>query len=262
MVGAYTPESTGILEINPGKVARPLVHESDGEITPTDAVLLDIAESSRAYVDVQNGGAYHMVIPDSQTKASERTSITVKLDESPTPETMAQASKIAKENGFFAVDTSNGVNFINDIWSPQGQVRTGASLGKDLKGELGQQIKSTLGAPGSRVKIQGGYEDYENAWQAGVGSGKATEQFLNRLDENPTFAHNIEPALQRKAAANILRDEATDLPERKDVQNARTILAEKGIEGLRSAMHQGVNLPKLFKKTSKKTSANRAMMKA
>ena len=43
MVGAYTPQATGILEINPGQVARPLVQQAGGEIIPSNAGLLDIA---------------------------------------------------------------------------------------------------------------------------------------------------------------------------------------------------------------------------
>jgi len=243
MVGAYTPSSTGVLEINPGKSARPLVQQSAGEIIPSEARLLDIGESSRAYIDVQNAGAYHKVIPDSQTKAGERTSVNIELDGSPDPETMSRASQIAEQNGFFAVDTGNGVNFVNDIYSDVGGARTGTSLGKELKGQLGQEIESLLGKRVNRVKVQAGYEDYESAWRSGQGSGAATEQFLNKLDENPTFAANIEPALKRKAAANIARDEAAGFPQREDVRNARQILIDKGIEGLRSALKSGAVLP-------------------
>ena len=243
MVGAYTPASTGVLEVNPGKVARPLVQQSEGQIIPTEAGLLDIGESSRAYIDVQNAGAYHKIIPDSQTKAGERTSVNIDLPGSPDPETMSAASELASQNGFFAIDTGNGINFVNDIYSPIGGKRTGANVGKDLSGSLGQQIESLFGAPGTRVKIQTGYEDFEEAWQAGQGSGKATEQFLNKLDENPTFAMSIEPALQRKAAANIARDDAAGFPQRDDVRNARQIFVAQGIEGLRSALKSGAVLP-------------------
>ena len=229
--------------MNPGKVARPLVQQSEGQIIPTEAGLLDIGESSRAYIDVQNAGAYHKIIPDSQTKAGERTSVNIDLPGSPDPETMSAASELASQNGFFAIDTGNGINFVNDIYSPIGGKRTGANVGKDLSGSLGQQIESLFGTPGTRVKIQTGYEDFEEAWQAGQGSGKATEQFLNKLDENPTFAMSIEPALQRKAAANIARDDAAGFPQRDDVRNARQIFVAQGIEGLRSALKSGAVLP-------------------
>ena len=243
MVGAYTPQATGILEINPGQVARPLVQQAGGEIIPSSAGLLDIAESSRAFIDVQNAGAYHKVIPDSQTKMGERSSINLAMDASPEPELMSDISSLADEYGFFAVDTGTGVNFVNDIYSPVGAGRTGGTLGKELKGELGSKLDSLVGSKGSRVKVQAGYEDYEAAWQAGEGSGKATTQFLDKLDQNPTFATAIEPALKRKAAANIERDAVGSFKGRKDVQRARRILADKGIDGLKAAIAAGTILP-------------------
>ena len=252
MVGAYTPQATGILEINPGQVARPLVQQAGGEIIPSSAGLLDIAESSRAFIDVQNAGAYHKVIPDSQTKMGERSSINLAMDASPEPELMSDISSLADEYGFFAVDTGSGVNFVNDIYSPVGAERTGATLGKELKGELGEKLNSLVGSRGTRVKVQAGYEDYEAAWQAGEGSGKATTQFLNKLDQNPTFALAIEPALKRKAAANIERDAAMEkfdpgkpFKGRQDVERARRILADKGIAGLKAALAAGTILPAL-----------------
>ena len=245
MVGAYTPQATGVLEINPGKVARPLVQQAGGEIIPSNAGLLDIAESSRAFVDVQNAGAYHKVIPDSQTKMGERTSVNLPLDSSPEPELMSQISSLADEYGFFAVDTGSGVNFVNDIYSPIGAQRTGGTLGKELKGDFGERLQALMGTKGSRVKVQAGYEDYESAWQAGEGSGKATQQFLSKLDENPTFAAAIEPALKRKAAANIERDAATQFKGRSDVATARRILADNGIDGLKAALAAGTILPAL-----------------
>jgi len=226
------------------------VQQAGGEIIPSSAGLLDIAESSRAFIDVQNAGAYHKVIPDSQTKMGERSSINLAMDASPEPELMSDISSLADEYGFFAVDTGTGVNFVNDIYSPVGAGRTGGTLGKELKGELGDRLNTLVGSKGTRVKVQAGYEDYEAAWQAGEGSGKATTQFLNKLDQNPTFATAIEPALKRKAAANIERDAAMEefdpgkpFKGRKDVQRARRILADKGIDGLKAALAAGTILP-------------------
>jgi hypothetical protein len=164
---------------------------------------------------------------------------------SPEPELMSGISSLADEYGFFAVDTGTGVNFVNDVYSEVGAARTGGTLGKELKGELGDKLEALVGSKGTRVKVQAGYEDYEAAWQAGEGSGKATTQFLDKLDQNPTFATSIEPALKRKAAANIERDAGSSFKGRKDVEKARRILADKGIDGLRAALTAGTILPAL-----------------
>ena len=246
MVGAYTP-SGGLLEINPGEVAMPLVQSSDGVVNASGRTALDIGESSRAYIDTQNAGAWHKIIPNSQTKMGERTSLSIPMDSNPSPEQMSRASEIATNNGMFAVDTGNGINFINDPYSTIGSARTGSTLGKEIKGDLGDQLKVEFGTFGERYKIDSGYEDYESAWQAGSGSGKATAQFLEKLGENEAFAGNIEDSLRAKAAANLKRDaqfsQEYALPVREDIQTARKIFSEQGRAGLVKALKSGAILP-------------------
>jgi hypothetical protein len=246
-VGAYTPSGTNVLEINPGNVGRPLVTTSEGSIRPNEAGLLDLAESARAYVDVQNAGAWHKVVPNSQTKVGDRTSLNIALDESPTPEKMAQLSKIAEENGFFAVDTGKGINLINDPYSTIGGSRTGKDLRKQLDGDLGKQLDEVGLGRGERVKIETGYQDYEQAWQAGTGSGEATAKFLGDLSKNEVFSKSIEPALRAKAAQNLARDvefaKQNGLPMREDIVNALRILSEQGVKGLQKAVDSGAILP-------------------
>ena len=251
MVGAYTPEGTGVLEINPGEVSRPLVQMEtvDGQrvISPRDRGILDTAESSRAYVDAQNAGAWHKVVPGA--KGGEQTSVFVNMDASPAPETMAALSDFASRNGMFAVDTGKGVSLINDPWSDIGANRTGASLGKELKGDFNSELLAIVGdnVKVDRVKIETGYLDYEEAWRAGQGSGKATAQFLEALDDSPALREKLEPELRRKAQMNMERDAEvaarTGMPLRDDVQEARRILAEEGLNGLRAAMLKGALLP-------------------
>ena len=94
------------------------------------------------------------------------------------------------------------------IYTPIGKARDGTKLGRELKkGELKDGLDE-LGLEAERAKIELGYEDYEEAWQAGEGSEVATKQFLERLDENPEYAARIEGALMDKAAANLERDAA------------------------------------------------------
>lgn len=247
MVGAYTPANTGVLEINPGRVARPLVQQKDGVINVSDGVLLDVAESSRACVDVQNTGAWHKIIPDSQTKAGERTSVFVQMDGSSGEAQMRDIAALAEENGFFAVDTGKGISLINDEFSDIGSARTGATLGKELKQTLGTRINEVTGARGARVKIQTGYEDYESARSAGVGSRKATERFFENAERNEAFFNSIEPALRQKARANLARDieraERTGDAVRPDIMGRNRILADEGYAGLKQAFESGALLP-------------------
>jgi hypothetical protein len=162
---------------------------------------------------------------------------------------MKALSEIASRNGMFAVDTGSGVSFINDPYSEIGAARTGATLGKEIKkGGIIDEIKGVVGETDiDRVKIDTGYIDYESAWQAGQGSGKATAQFLDSLNQNPALRSNIEPELRRKAQMNMERDAevaaSTGRPIREDVQNARKIFVEGGWEALQKALNRGELLP-------------------
>jgi hypothetical protein len=162
---------------------------------------------------------------------------------------MSKISAIADKNGFFAVDTGKGINLINDIYSPIGEARTGVTLGKELKGALGNDLNSLELGAAQRVKIQTGYEDYESAWQAGTGSGEATSKFLSDLSKNDVFGKAIEPALRAKAGQNLERDikfaQEQGMPIRDDIITALTILRDEGIAGLKKAVDNGVILPAL-----------------
>jgi len=245
-VGAYTPEGTGRLEINPAEVAHPLISYEKGAVRPNEARLMDVGESSRAFVDAQNAGAWHAQIPDSQTKMGDRSSVVLDLN-NPSVEQMGRLSAEAADSGMFAVDAGGKVRMINDPYSDIGAARTGTTLGKELKGTLGGRLEDIAGAPGTRAKVQTGYEDYEKLWRAGEGSGQATTKFLSDLDSTPEFATRIEPALQRKAQMNMDRDAAMSAergwPVREDIQNARRILVDSGYAGLKKALASGALLP-------------------
>jgi hypothetical protein len=246
-VGAYTPAGTGLLEINPAEVARPLVQTSGGNVIPSDAGLLNVGESARAYMDVQNAGAWHKVIPNTQTAVGDRNSLSIPMSGSPSEDQMRKISELATANGMFAVDTGKGISLINDQYSTIGAGRTGTSLGKELQGDLGEKLQKVVGSRGERVKIEGGYQDYESLWRAGQGSSKATQKFIDDMASNPKFAESIEPALRQKAAANLKRDAdfsaQTGTKVRQDVQEARKIFSEKGLAGLKKALKGGAVLP-------------------
>lgn len=246
MVGAYTPMG-GTLEINPGEVARPLVNQTEGSITPRDRQIMDIVESSRAYIDAQNAGAWHKIIPESQSAMGQRSSLSIPMTTNPTPEMMSDLAALAKQYGMFGVDTGNGVSLINDLYSDLGASRTGTTLGKEVKGQMGADLREIIGdIDPKRQKIDTGYLSYQDV--LGVpGTGQATQRFLDKLEENTTLMRSIEPELRQKARANMLRDqeisESTGMPVREDIQRARNILSDGGIDALKKALNDGVVLP-------------------
>jgi len=252
-MGAFTPAS-GITEFNPATVARPLT-QTNNQLLQADRQILNVTEAARAFVDAQNAGAYHRVIPSGQTKAGERTSLEIDLQRPVSQRELDKLNSIAQSQGYFAVDYGNGVRFINDAFESPIGIQRAETMGKtprfgtdELK-QLQPQILEVVGdANINRVKIDSGYLDYESALaKINAGSGMATQQFLDYLSENATVARNIEPRLRAKAAENLQRDAnfstQTGMSLREDIQNARRILADTGIEGLRDALAKGALLP-------------------
>ena len=147
--------------------------------------------------------------------------------------------------------TGRGVNLINDPYTDIGKARDGVKLGKEIKGELGDQIKAVLpeGVDVQRVTAQTGYINYLDAWRSGEGSGEATRILKGLFDNQPELLNRLDQSetLRRKAAEKLQVDEkfakANNLPVREDLQTARRIIAESGLKGLFRALDQGAALP-------------------
>lgn len=272
-VGSYRTVAGGELETNPGVVARPLVQTEAsgprvGQLIPESRTVLEKAESARAYFDVQNAGAAHRVIPDSQARAGERTSLDVPLDRKLTQEEMVALDEVAQNNGMFVVDSGEGARMINDPYTEIGAQRAEAAsatetasraeasrnLNKERKGEDGlyAQVINSIDEPAGSVKvvptkIETVYEDYQGRWSQGVGSGASTRKILDDMDEVPEIRDAMEPPLKRKAQQNLVRDqemaESSGLAVRSDVQEARRIFIAEGWAGLRKALNNGAILP-------------------
>lgn len=245
--GVFTPSGGGPTEFNPAQIARPLVGlEKRAGVTGVDessTSILDAVESTRAYVDAQEAGAWHKLIANN--KAGDRGSLTIPTSHPLDQAQMGQMNDLAGKNDFFMSDTGEAVNFLDYT------DRSGIDLGKQLKTNLLDDIQSIIpGAKPSRVSADMGYQDYQAAWKAGDGS--ATKQMLSKLEENPEIFKRLDasPALREKAMRNLERDEAFaaehNLPIRQDIQNARRIIAESSLSGLKAALQAGkVALPAL-----------------
>jgi len=246
--GIYTPK-TGVTETNPMQISRPLVSltgtTGKKALDENSLNILDTAEDVRAYIDAQNAGAWNKPILGNQAGRNKDILIRGQVDD----EQFKALNRLANEKGMFAIDSGNGVILKNDDQSVIGKSRTGASLGKELKGDFGAQIEDLSGGAGfERADVNAGYRDYEGTWQAGEGSGQATTKLLENLDNNPELAAKLDtPAMREKALANMERDyqfaKEQNLPIREDIQTARKILGKSGFEGLRKALKEGKVLP-------------------
>jgi hypothetical protein len=250
--GVFRPAG-GEIEFNPANVSHPLVNIiTEGGtrmVSPEAATILNAVEGTRAYMDAQNAGAWHKLITGNKAKSN--SSLSIPLERQVTEDEMRALAELAESNGMFAVDTGRGVNLINDPYTEIGKLRDGVKLGKEIKGDLGEQIKAVLpeGRDVQRVTAQTGYIDYLDAWRAGEGSGEATRILKGLFDGQPELLNRLDQSegLRQKALKKLQVDEkfakANDLPIREDLQTARRIIAESGLKGLFRALGQGVALP-------------------
>jgi hypothetical protein len=279
MSGIFRNPFTGKIEYAPGQRAGVLGQSLGGRLVPETREILNTVESGRAYLDVQNAGAWHHVIPSHQTKPLQRTSITIAIDASPTDNQLEALQVIAEREGMFVVDTGRGINLIEDVYGrPPGindlmervlkdgkgsltkaeldQLKKWPLYGETLHprlggdsgvgGELGDEIVDILpGAVIQRAFIDSGYLNYADLWKE-FGSRKATTKFLDDVLQNPALARALEPELRAQARATLTRNERLrDAGEvvRDDVMNALRILSEEGLARLRRAVNEGAVLP-------------------
>ena len=227
-----------------------------GELTPEGRIVLESGESARAYIDVQNAGAAHRIIPDRQNTAGARTSLVIPLDRKATMEEIIAMDDIAGRYGMFVVDSGEGLRLINDPFTEMGSARQAGNINLNRErggsGGLVEQIVEAIDAPKASVKVVPSqidtvYQDYTNRWAQGVGSGASTTKFLGDMDRVPWLRDAMEPILQRKALYNLARDaemaQSSGLSVRTDVQRGRRIFGEEGFRGLRNALESGVILP-------------------
>ena len=261
MTGYYrTP--VGVLESNPGEVARPLTtftapktyeksfvgppeNEPFKTLTAHDRAIMDASEAFRGYVDAQNASAYHKNWTGGPQK--EMNSLFFPRGGPADVNEMSALQAKASQHGLGdVVDTGKGLtstSFYPPISEAQAQ-----ALGKDIKGG---GFKS-FGEP-TRVRTEGGYIDYTDKWPAGVGSGEATRHMLGYVNKTPELraAFNNNPYLAERAAAKLSRDEAWASKwgaTREDIQNARRIISEGpgAIDRLEAALKKGtIALPVL-----------------
>ena len=243
MIGAFTPKAGG-LEINPG-MAAPL----DVPVDPSGRAraLEDMrkAESARAYIDAQNAGAGHMVLPLRTTPEAERTSLVIERGDSPSRDEMAELVRLAGDYGFFPVDTGRGMSFINNPFSPQGESRTAESAINAAEA-MAAEVPTTLLPEITPARMESVYEEYEPLFRS-RGTGAATRKFLDDIMADERVAAALEPELMRKAEANLVRDvekqRTSGYAVREDIQRARQILSRSGLTGLKQALESGAILP-------------------
>jgi len=250
-------KSTGVyegpagLEINPAEVGRPMVsfagEQGNRVVGPADRAMLNAAEAARAYMDVQNAGAWS--IPIAKQKTGVSTSLMSRRPGAgPLPlEDIGKLQAIGGKHGLPGViDYGEGTALTSFGGGP-----TGPQLAKAGRQGLGDEIAGVLGARPEQVKLDTGYIDYASLWGKKEGTGAVTRELKRQLTnpDAPAIIAKLDSNmdLRRSVLAKMERDAEvaaqTGQPIRADVQLARKIISEEGFAGLFRALKAGAALP-------------------
>ena len=227
--GIYQPPG-GLLEMNPGEVARPLIginraKSNQGTLPQGDRAMLQAGETVRSAIGGQDAGAAHVVLQGG--KVGEQRSVRVPMDRKLTQQELIDTKGVFNKYDIpDAVDTGTGV--------------TGTSFDEPLKELPGKALAGLLGdvrnvLPSAqktyRGNVDGVYAGLTDAWKAGDGSGKVSQKILDAINVTPEMrsAFDNNPFIAENALNYIARDK--DLAKqfgttvRKDLQTLRSIIA-------------------------------------
>jgi hypothetical protein len=247
MQGAYTTPA-GVLETNPGAVARPLVSFQSGpvkNIPEQERALMDASAATRGYIDAQNFAGWHKPWEGGQLGGSQSIFMP---NQGPVDAPMMRA--LSGATGKYGlpdiVDTGQGLTATN----------FGGEFQKLSPKARQQMVTDVVNATGGSLKdvrpvnVNLGGVDYVPSWQAPQGTGTATQNLLNYVTKTPEIreAFNNNMYIPHQALMKLERDKewaskwgAT----RDDIQNARRIISEGPgwIDRLEAGMKNGAVLP-------------------
>ena len=253
-------EGPGGLEVNPANVARPMVSTEyvkgttgPRTVRPQDKELLGAVESTRAYIDAQNMGAWHKPIPIGQgANVADATSFRIEGLKGPiTEQQMRDLSKLVEPYGLGISDTGDGVTLM----------QFGESTAKEAKQFVADQTKAIQKIlPGSdevqRVKVDADAKMVDEDWspyfaQSREGSGQATAALREALQGQniPDTMDRLDadPRIREIVLGKITQDDAIaqqlNLPLRADIQRARGFIVEGGFRRLFAELDKGTLLP-------------------
>ena len=247
MQGMYTPEG-GATEFNLGATARPVVGFNSGKsktVAPADQAILNAAEGLRAYIDAQQGGAWHK--PWVGGASGEANSYTIPMNRKATPSEMKALQEGMAPHGLGdIVDTGQGITATSFYPGPP-KLKTAQ---RNIVDEALSKVSPQGSSGAQRTKVDSNYLGYDDEWKAGVGSGEATKKMLSLVNQTPELraAFDKNPYLAQNATARLERDAAWQSKwgaTREDIQYARRVIGDgPGWVGrLETALKSGGLLP-------------------
>jgi hypothetical protein len=254
--GAYLPEGASAFEMQPVKIARPLLDfptGGEGLIAPETKQLMDFSERFRALNDAQEAFGYNL--PNTMGDVGGKTSAVMdtrkmnpnrNLDPAtgvpPTADQMGALTSILGDSGYGVAPTSRGATiFPFDAGaSPKDMAKLLKSRRDELQSIYPSEVEASLNSSGYGPGV--GKYTPEGFTASEPFSGQATKGLLKEASylpqsavQNLSESEYVRQALKEKMA----RDAALPEP-RADIQNTRKFFAEadwaKAVDLIRKGM--------------------------
>ena len=254
--GAYLPEGASKYEMQPVKIARPLLDfptGGEGLIAPETKQLMDFSERFRALNDAQEAFGYNL--PNTMGDVTGKNALvldTRKLNPNrnldpatgvqPSTEQMGALTAALEDTGYGIAPTSRGATIFP--FDPSATTKDVNKLlkskGKELEGIYPSEIEASLNSSGYGPGV--GKYTPEGFTATEPFSGQATKGLLKEASYLPQSAvQNLsESEFVRQAIKEKMRRDAALPGAREDIQNTRKFFAEadwaKAVDLIRKGM--------------------------
>jgi hypothetical protein len=238
-------------EFNPVFVSRPVPRvkkDATGieRIDPRDAKTIEQRDTTFGYLTQQEGTPTSRVLTKTAPGTNDTIKITTKAEIS-----QPQFAKIAKEAGKYGLDPVSipeGITFFNNK-----SFDVLEDLSPEVVEDLTGSIEEILGPTAIRRVDRGNfdsinYSDFSEEFARGADeiadtSSLATKKLFESLSDEAIAKLDKSPEVRRFVTNKLEQDleiaRKQDLPIRKDIRTALTIISDQGFAGLKKVMEKG-----------------------
>jgi hypothetical protein len=237
-------EKEGLTDINKANAGRPLVSltgkSGSRVVDPASEKMLNLGEGLRTYLNVNNmGAANYMTTRNRAGRAG---------DVLFNPQGQLSPAEVERLQGIGGEFGRPNLLHLGDDQAVLTNWEGAPAMTPKKVGELAQQLGEAAG-PVQRVERQSLTQDFSKTLaEQNAGSGKATQQLLD-LFNDPQMIAKVDASDQVRSMVRGMYERDAQLGRegktvRQDVQNARKIIIDSGLAGLKAALAAGkVALP-------------------
>ena len=237
-------------EFNPTFVSRPVpgtIPDAQGipRIDPSDAKTIEQRDTTFGYLTQQEGTPTSRVLRE--VPAGTLDTIKITTDKSITQNQFKQIAEYAKQYGLDPISLPDGITFVNNK-----SFDVLEDLAPEIGDDLSRFISKTIGDP-DMLTARGNfdtinYSSFADEFAEGAGelagtSGAATRKLFQSLDDEAIEQLDNSADVRRfvinKLEVDLKIAREKNLPIRRDITTALTIISDKGFSGLKRVMEKG-----------------------